>query len=395
MRSDVPMGITLSSGLDSNSILYAMNAADPRPHKCYTSRFRESDNLPQDRSVFTSGGDAVDEAVVARRVANTLKSESHVVDTNYDDLVDDMSEIIRHLESGNSSPAVLPLMQLLKVAATDVTVVMDGQGADELLGGYITAVIWQSVMGSIRRGKILEAWRGVREFSRTYTLKGSLVLAVRYMSNRWPLMARLHQRTSGLDAVYGPRLRGHAPMSDFPDMSEVEGETWLRWTLRHQHAGGLVNLLHYGDAISMANSIEARTPFLDHRLVEFCWRLPDDFMVRGGVGKIVHREAMRGLVPDDIIDNRAKHGFTTPISQRLRMGAGEEGDPLNILLNERCLSRKIFRQEGLAALISDHRAGKADHGPLLFRLLSTELWFREFVDNRPVDQSLPVVAVAA
>lgn len=384
MRSDVPLGITLSAGVDSNSIAYAMHAEDPSPHYCFTARFKPEEGLVQDAAIFVDADKPIDEAVSARKVADELDLSSQVVETEYGEIVGALTKIIYHLESGNSSPAVLPLMQLLAQARKHVTVIMDGQGADELLAGYITMALWPSHLDLVRSGRWREAWASLRQYRETYTLKTSALMGLRYLSNALPVLSSAHQQLSGAAKIYGPKLRGHPHMADWPDLPAAGPETPLGRHLRHSHSGGLVNLLHYGDAISMANSLEARMPFLDHRLVEFVWPLPADFKLKLGVGKHLHREAMRGLVPDRILDNRLKYGFTTPIGNQFRKDDPDGQGPLVVLLSERCLSRGLFDRSGLEALIAAHRSGRRDHGPLLFRLLSTELWFRRFVDGDTV-----------
>lgn len=381
MRSDVPLGITLSSGVDSNSIAYAMQKVDPVPHHSFTARFRDEEELVQDASIYQDGSRRIDESVVASAVAEKLGLEAHIVDTDYSDFVGRLSQIVYHLESGNSSPAVIPLMQLLEQARKHLTVVMDGQGADELLAGYITAVLWPAERDLVAEGRLGDAWRGLAEYLKTYTLKSAVLLGVRQASNHLPLVSRIQQSLRGLDAIYGPRLRDQKPMADFPDLRPVPGERALNRRLREQHTGGLVNLLHYGDAISMANSLEARMPFLDHRLVEFVWPLPSDYKVRLGLGKYIHREAMRGMVDDSILDERTKYGFTTPIGRQFLKDYPAGDSPLDILRSDRCLSRGLFDRTGLETLIADHLAGRRDHGTLLFRLLSVELWFRIFIDG--------------
>jgi asparagine synthase (glutamine-hydrolysing) len=122
-------------------------------------------------------------------------------------------------------------------------------------------------------------------------------------------------------------------------------------------------------------------PFLDHRLVEFVWPLPGEYKVHLGVGKYLHRSAMRGLVDDAILDERAKYGFTTPIGQQFRKLFPPGAGPVDVLLSERCLGRGLFDRAALLRIVRVHQAGEADHGPLLFRLLSVELWFRTFVDE--------------
>jgi asparagine synthase (glutamine-hydrolysing) len=380
MRSDVPLGVTLSAGLDSNSITYAMQHNDPAPHHCFTSRFLPEEGLAQDRSIYVEAGREIDESVSARRVAQELGLNSHVVDTDYSEFVAPLSRIVWHLESGNSSPAVFPLMQLLKKAREHVTVLLDGQGADELLGGYVANIIWQSYADLIAAGKFGEARAALKEYGQTYTLPYSMLMALRGASNSLPFLSELHQHATGAAAAFGPVLRDFDRMRDYPDLADSAEQGWVAAALRRQHSGGLVNLLHYGDAISMSNSIESRMPFLDHRLVEFAWSLPAEFKIKLGVGKHIHREAMRGLVPDWILDNRTKFGFNTPIAGQFRKAFPNGDGPIDILLSQKCLQRGLFEAKGLAALIKVHSEGERDHSPLLFRMLSTELWFRTFID---------------
>jgi asparagine synthase (glutamine-hydrolysing) len=382
MRSDVPLGLTLSAGVDSNSIAYLMQRIDPAPHHSFTARFNASENLKQDKAVFVDGDTAIDESVVACKTAATLGLEPHVVETDYDDFVEGMTRIIYHLESGNSAPAVIPLMQLLAKARKKLTVVMEGQGADELLAGYIVTLLWPSVFDLLKAGKIGQAGQAIAEFSKTYTISHSLMMLVRSMGNRIPIIDGVYQRANGINAVFGPKLDRYQRMADYPEYANEGGGGFVRRQLRRQHAGGLVNLLHYGDAISMANSLESRMPFLDHRLVEYAWTLPSRLKISHGIGKQLLRRAMRGIVPDDILDNRTKYGFITPIGEQFRKNFPEGDGPLEILLSEQCLARGLFDRVGLISLIEAHRSAKRDHGPLLFRLLSAELWFRVFVDRK-------------
>lgn len=380
MRSDVPLGITLSSGIDSSSIAYMMHALDPTPHHCFTARFLPRDHLVTDTSIYTQKT-SIDESISAMNIADELDLKSHVVDTEYADFVPFLLRIIFHLESGNSSPAVIPLMQLLDRAKAHVTVLLDGQGADELLGGYILNSLWPAVADLLTRGRLVEAAESLRQFSATYKPAYAVKMLLRDLSNDIHLLSRAHQRLAGIDRIYGPVLRGYGRYKDYMELPGEGNRSKLGKLLIHQHSGGLINLLHYGDAISMANSIESRMPFLDYRLVEHVWRLPSDFKVRLGNGKYLHRQAMRNVVPDWILDQKMKFGFNTPISQQFRRESPDGLNPVDVLLEARSLGRGLFDTNGLKQLIRDHRSGHRDHGPLLFRLLSTELWFRRFIDT--------------
>ncbi len=387
MRSDVPLGVTLSAGVDSNAITYTMKDIDPSPHHCFTARFLPEEGLVQDRAIYVEGDLPIDESITAKEVTAELGLNSTIVDTNYRDFVASLRKTIYHLESGNSAPAVIPLMQLLKRAKKDVTVVLEGQGADELLGGYIVTILWASIFDQLKAGKFKEAFQTLKEFSKTYTISHSLLMAARMASNRFSFLSTIQQKFLGIEQAFGPALKKFQRMRDYPDTDDSHGDLVNR-QLQRQHSGGLVNLLHYGDAVSMAHSLESRMPFLDFRLVEYVFKLPSDYKTRKGVGKILLREAMSGLVPHKILYNRTKFGFSTPIGQQFKKPSNGEDGPVDVLLSDRCLARGLFDKAGLTKLIASHQSGKRDHGPLLFRLISTELWFREFID-----QETPVQAI--
>lgn len=380
MRSDASVGMTLSSGLDSTSIAYAMQLVSPGAHHCFTASYDPSDDLRPDEKVYASGPANIDEARGAQETVDRLGLRHHVVKTNYSEFVPDLTKIISHLGSGNSSPAVIPLFQLMKVARNYVKVVLEGQGADELLAGYVGSVLWPATLDLAKQGRIREAIGGLRAFSRQYKLSYSIQLALRDLSNEIQLISSTHQMLQGLDGIYGPALKPYHRIKDFPSLDEPDSKSLLARTLRRSHSGGLVNLLHYGDTVSMSQSVEARLPFTDHRLVEFVWGLPSEYKVHEGAGKHVHREAMRGIIPDAVLDVKTKLGFATPIRQQFITPNTNTEDPVDILLSRRCLDRGLFDAKNLNELIYRHRLGQSDSSLLLFRLLNTELWFRCFID---------------
>jgi asparagine synthase (glutamine-hydrolysing) len=171
----------------------------------------------------------------------------------------------------------------------------------------------------------------------------------------------------------------------WPDSPELPGEKQkspLSALLQTQHRGGLVNLLHYGDAMSMAASVEARNPFMDHHLVEMAWTLPAEFKVRGAQGKFIHRNAMKNHLPNYIFQ-QPKLGYATPVTRifdgHYTCSSGET--PLDVLTSKTCMERGLFDRNGLNQVIASHSVGARDHGYFLFRLLSAELWYRQFIDK--------------
>lgn len=381
MRSDVPVGITLSSGLDSTSIAHAMRLVSSQTHHCFTSSFNSCEDLTPDKDFYSSNTINIDESAGAKQTADRLGLQHHVVETKYSNFIPDLTAVISHLGSGNSSPAVIPLFQLMKVARQHVRVVLEGQGADELLAGYVASVLWPATLDTARQGRISDAIGGLREFSRRYKLSYSVKMALRDLSNEIHLLSSTHQSFENLGEIYGPALKSYHRIKDYPTLEEPESKSLLARTLRRSHSGGLVNLLHYGDTISMSQGLEARLPFTDHRLIEFVWGLPSEYKFHAGTGKYLHREAMRGIVPDGDLNVKTKLGFATPIRQQFITPNKHSEDPVDLLLSRRCQDRGLFDSEKLSGLIKRHRSGQSDSSMLLFRLLSTELWFRNFIDS--------------
>jgi asparagine synthase (glutamine-hydrolysing) len=382
MRTDVPVGITLSGGVDSTSIVYSMKHIEDGKYFCLTSTFQADQQLRTSASVYADRTAIVDEASIAQRSAVDLGLPSKVVETDYEDFLSQLEQIIWHLECGNSAPAVFPLNQLYKVAADHMTVVMDGQGADELLAGYIDTIVILSVCSDLRSGRIRSAFRSIKIYRETYSLSAAIMIFLRIMSNRWTWIGSLQQKLQGLDTLYGEKLNVQfVRVADAPVVKSGSRASAISKMLQHQHQGTLVSLLHYGDALSMASSLEARMPFLDHRLVEFVWRLPDLLKFRDGIGKYVHRAALRDLVPDDILWSKLKWGFSTPIGHVLRTELNRDTKLRDFILGQRASDRGLFDNERLSQLLDRHQSGKADHGPLLLRLFMVEAWFRRFIDG--------------
>ena len=150
------------------------------------------------------------------------------------------------------------------------------------------------------------------------------------------------------------------------------------WGRYRSHTGGLVNLLHYGDAISMSKSLESRNPFVDVNLVEFSFKLPFYYKMHNGLGKYIHRISMNNIVPKFILENPIKFGFNTPLSQHFDSFKKIAND---ILLSSKCLDRSIYDYNGLTNMIEDHIHKKRNNSTILFRLLSVVFWFRQFIDN--------------
>lgn len=251
---------------------------------------------------------------------------------------------------------------------------LEGQGADELLSGYVTGSFPFLIFELLKRGKFKQAIKEFKIFHKTYSVMFSIKHSIRILNSNF--LERMYQNFSGINSVFGSKLSTYSRIKDYPFDTKRFDENFNR-ELFKAHSGGLVNLLHYGDAISLANSIESRLPFMDVNLVEFSFKLPYNYKMKNGLGKYIHRKAMKNIVPDYILNNPVKFGFSTPLSQHFDKIDTEANE---ILLSETCLNRGIFNSSGLEKFIKNHIDGKKNNSTILFRLLSVELWYRLFID---------------
>jgi asparagine synthase (glutamine-hydrolysing) len=374
MRSDVPIGTTLSSGIDSSSIVSVLRKFYGEDHKTFTAVFNQDEFQKLEKQPYKNDI-KVNEAILVKQLASQLHLEAHFIDIQNKNFLRDLSNVLWHLESGHSSPATIPLSNILNYASNHVTVVMEGQGADELLGGYIVNIFIPLLTELFKKGQMKELLNEYKVFAKTYSLSYSFKIFIRLMNNS--LIEYIYHANSGTNKAFGPKLKTFKRIKDYPLAPPAFSEHFNE-VLFKSHTGGLVNLLHYGDAISMSHSLESRLPFMDVNLVEYAFKLPFQYKMHNGLGKYIHRKSMRGIVPDFILDNPLKFGFNTPLAKHFNSMQAEAN---KILLSEKCLERGIFERKGLQNLIYDQINEIRDNSTVLFRFLSVELWFRTFIDQ--------------
>ncbi|MBV9355874.1 MAG: asparagine synthase (glutamine-hydrolyzing) [Chloroflexi bacterium] len=361
LRSDVPVGVCLSGGLDSSAVVGLAS--------------RHVDRVNTFTVYFDDGPD-FDERSYAHAVAGqfgALASERSIPEHG---LLDTLQRVIWHLDEPSLAMGVLPQWHVMELARERVKVVLDGQGGDEVFAGYanyfpqhLYGVLGArpthfplEVAGIARR----HGWRQARSVARS-------AVAMRVRAPAQPTA------DASADArLLTPELRSLA------DVSHDEWRLWpkrfddhltnvLYWELTRTR---LPALLRYEDRLSMAFSIESRVPFLDHRLVELAFAVPSLHKVHQGWSKYVLRRALEPLLPREVVWRRDKKGFPTPIGRWLRDERGAEA--LALLRDPERRTRHIFPFHALEREIDDHCQGRADRSWQLWRALSTELWFRAF-----------------
>ena len=364
MRSDVPVGTTLSSGIDSSSIVCLLRTFYDGGHDAFTAQFK---------------GSYADESAAAGELARALGMDHWPVSTEAD-FLPTLERVVHHMDGPTQNPATLPLWHIMRTMRERIVVCLDGQGADELLGGYYQTVAPAAVADAVRTGR----WRQAGMALRTALLpagagaRGAMRGGLEFARAVVPSAHRAFRRVRGDESVYAGVLAGGPDVqADRPDAPSY-GEA-LTDRLRRSHEEGLVSLLHYGDAISMAHAIESRLPFLDHRLVEFVFSLPGHYKIRDGRGKALLKEAVRGYVPDAILKDRPKLGFVVPIREWFR--SSPDATVLPVLLSSRCRERGLFDPKALERALRRHISGRVDLSNQIFRWLTLELWCRDALDG--------------
>lgn len=351
LRSDVPVGSHLSGGIDSSSIVALASRHVNRLHT-FSGAFAE--------------GAAFDEREYIKIIAERFNTNHHEIIPTGAALPELLTKLLWHLDEPVAGPGAYPQLfvcQLVKDCG--VKVVMGGQGGDELFGGY-PPYYALAIKNILKHLKTPDTFPPLSEICRLplYGHRyGILQKLFKRGGNKSPSLFVFNQED--LDAISLTRSAALEHISDL-DPYEFQAYQHIRYYLP--------TLLHVEDRTSMAYSIESRVPLLDYRLVELAAKMPSWMKVRNGTLKYILRDAMRGKVPDQILDRRDKKGFPTPISQWF---AGDiSGWVRKTLVQEELMSAEFVDPAAVAIAVEDHIAGRADNGHLLWSVLNLELWMR-------------------
>ena len=381
--SDVPFGAFLSGGVDSSTIVALMSQILEQPVKTYAVGFEGQ------------GVEEFSELPYARLVAERYRTDHHEVFVRPEHMLELAEKVVWHLDQPIADEAALGNYMLAELAARDVKMVLTGEGGDELFAGYARYACEKFAETARRvpapaRALALAAARRLPGLRRPKIALFALCQTdeVTRLTNWFPLFNRemkaallsdwLQRELNGTstDRVFAEHLARTDATDPLHRMLYVDTKLWL-----------VDDLLARGDKMSMAASLEARVPLLDHKLVEFAARVPSDLKVHGMTRKYLLKEVARRWLPDAIID-RKKQGFPMPMSVWFR---NEARDFLRDLLAPGAIRRRqLFDPTYVATLLDEHDAGFADHGSLLWALLSVELWFRLFIDA-PASSRVPAV----
>jgi len=380
--SDVEVGAFLSGGLDSSLVVAFMSGL-------------------QDHPVRTFSGDVpyknFSESQAARKVADIYRT-NHSEMTILPSLVRELPDLVYHLDEP-SDPLSLCMYQIAGLASKSVKVVLGGDGGDELFGGY------DRYYGNIYANYLALLPQAVRRVLIDRLLKvlpegfwyRSLTHQLRWL-NQISFYQGADRYAKSLSYFYfSDQYRRSLYTGEFRSrVRAFDPEESIKFYFNRADAGEMIDKMLYTDSMTrmvdhpvmiqdrmtMAHGLEARSPFLDHKLAEFCASIPVQFKVRGRRRRIIQYELARRYLPNDILE-RKKQGFSSPLPYLL---ADEFRFLFKTFLEDsRLVGSGLLQEKAIKSLLSEHLAGKVDHGTRLWLLCNVEIWYRMYIEG--VDRS--------
>ena len=372
LRSDVPFGAFLSGGLDSSTIVALMAQELSGPVNTF--------------SVGFDGAGSNDELPYANLVAQHFGCQHHALKITADDFLRYADTVLWHLDQPIADQATIATFLVSKLASQHVKMVLTGEGGDELFAGYARYrgdqfAPWFHCMPktlSKYLRLITNQLPGLRRAKIAINALTQTDEATRF-ANWFPMFSDDAKQTllssqtesirRGAAEVFSRQLAACNSKDSLSRMLYVDSKLWLP-----------DYLLLRGDKLTMANSLEARIPLLDHKLVEFASGLPNHLKLDGANRKVLLRRVASNLLPPQII-NRPKQGFPIPIERWLQ---AEASSLMKDMLSKSSIeSRGLLNTKYVEQLVAQHLRGYADHSTQLWGLISLEMWFRRFIDSSP------------
>jgi len=372
LASDVPLGAFLSGGVDSAAVVAVMSQLLDHPVNTFAIGFSDDPSFNELR--------------YARIVADCFKT-NHREFLVTADAIDLLPKLVWHYDQPFADSSAIPTYCVAQLTREHVKVALTGDGGDELFAGYDRfaaarmAEYYRLVPGLLRN----TVHRWVQALPESTSYNGLVRRTRRFVeSAALPLPERYLEWVGIFKSSFLNEL--------LIDTVAIDPADHFRGYFDRRLAGDpigqllAVNMMSYlsgdllvkTDRMTMANSLEARCPFLDHRLLEFACRVPSALKVKGMTTKYVLKRALKGLVPEEIIW-RKKHGFGVPVGRWFRTSLRDY--IRDTLLSPEAMGRGYFRPEALRLLVEEHISGRRDHGHRLWALLTFEVWHRLFIDR--------------
>ncbi len=369
--SDVPLGAFLSGGIDSSTIVALMARQMDQPVKTFSIGFEE---------------DSYDELKYARLTAKKYGTDHHefLVTPDICEVVD---QLAWHFDEPFADSSAIPTYVVSKLAREHVTVVLTGDGGDELFAGYTRYVTerqrsrFDAIPGFVKQQVMspMSRWLPHGAWGRNYLHNAALDSVNRYLDN--VSIFSLLNKDGLYTAEFSDQLRNVSQLGSYFEelSSNVKSNAPLDALLYIDSKTYLPgDILTKVDRMSMAVSLEARVPLLDHKLIEFVTRIPADLKMAGLETKHLFKQAVADLVPPEVL-TRPKQGFGVPIHKWINQQLRERIH--DTLSDPRTLQRGYVSRSHVEVLLDEHERGRRDHAMALWSLLMLELWHRQFMDK--------------
>lgn len=376
LRADVPVGGYLSGGIDSSLVCSLASNALDGPLPMFHGRFAE--------------GPEYDESHYAKVLTEFSQGVYHEVVPSAQQFVDQLPGLIYALDEPLAGPGLFPQYAVSKLARGHVTVVLGGQGGDEIFGGYARYLV--GYLEQALKGAMLETQEEGNHLVTLESIVPNLALLKQYtpmLSNFWrqdlfgEMDARyfhLIDRSQGLSQLLHPAaleaFDRDALFADFQSIfNHPDTKSYINKMTHFDQKTLLPALLQIEDRVSMAVSLESRVPLLDKRIVDLVTSMPPPLKFQGGKTKHILKKAIKSELPENILKRKDKMGFPVPLKEWMQGGCVRDFVS-DTLLSRRSLERGVFNPDALRAMLDQQGVG----GRQLWGALSLELWHQQFID---------------
>lgn len=356
LRSDVEIASTLSSGLDSNIVTSVLDENSQNIFNTFTLYSKQSD-FSENEKIYYNKETNLDESIIVRKELDYYNMNTNFIALNTNSFLLDLKKCIYHLESGHSSTAIVSAYNIYKeVSEKNIKVILEGQGADELLGGYLTDTIFLTIYNYFKNFNIKKALIFIFRVKNHFPLKEIVKLSLNLLSSIkiFNLIKRII-------------LNHDISKNSFNGSLITSNVSHTNYFVK-SHKKGLVNLLSYADALSMSCAVESRLPFMDYRFVNYSFSLPYRFKINGLKAKYILRETYKNQIPKSIYASTLKLGFVTPIDK---------------ILKKNKIIKKILYSNSNLGVISNHKKNelldryyknKFKSAEFIYKILTLLIW---------------------